>query len=404
MIDFIIKNKSYILIWLLLTSTAPFIFFSWPGHPYKILAFSCLSIMFIQILYSEKKVIDKAVFCICLLQMAFYSFLILYHEDKSNINLITQIISLIIAIIYINNFIGFKGYVKSYIYIINAMGIGGTIIFFLHIIFGINPLFQVDYSESGTSYFLYLTSTNVYYNLDNGLRLIRYSGFFDEPGAFALFSMFAIILNKIYFNNNKVEISLLITTLFTLSIAFYFFVLFYVLFFYISKRYMVYALIGICILTFISNSLLENKSNDPSINLLTEFTIGRIEKDENSGFSGNNRSEMAAADKKIFIDYPLLGSGSIHAKVNGSNIFSILAKYGLIGFFIFYGFLIYILLLIATQKRKDKILHFKILFLIILNFTHRPELSSVLTILVFISYIYYLKNNIECSSFHNQNT
>ncbi len=147
MIDFIIKNKSYILIWLLLTSTAPFIFFSWPGHPYKILAFSCLSIMFIQILYSEKKVIDKAVFCICLLQMAFYSFLILYHEDKSNINLIIQILSLIIVVTFINNFIGFKGYIKSYLYIITAMGIGGSIIFFLHILFGVNPFFYYKMSS-----------------------------------------------------------------------------------------------------------------------------------------------------------------------------------------------------------------------------------------------------------------
>lgn len=398
MINYLIKHKSYLLVWLLLTSTAPFIFFSWPGHPYKILAFSCLSIMFIHFLYYKNKVIDKAIFGICLLQMAFYSFLILYHEDKSNINLIIQILSLIIVVTFINNFIGFKGYIKSYLYIITAMGIGGSIIFFLHILFGVNPLFNVDYSESGTSYFLYLTTTNVYYNLENGLRLIRYSGFFDEPGTYALYSMFALLINKIYFNNRKIEIILLITTIFTLSIAFYIFTIFYLLFFYVNKKNIKYLAIILSIAALVIVFLVNNDPNNPIIDSIRKLTIERFERNETSGFEGNNRYDLILNDKRIFFKYPFLGAGSVNEVIRGANPFSILAKYGIVGFFVTNGFIIYTIMLIFIQKRDNKSLHYKILFLILINLLQRPELSSVFSILVFISYIHYLKGKENISS------
>lgn len=68
-----------------------------------------------------------------------------------------------------------------------------------------------------------------------GIRVIRYAGFFDEPGTFSLFSIFALILNKVYFNDKNKELLLILVTIFTFSIAFYV-TIFLFLFFYVTKK------------------------------------------------------------------------------------------------------------------------------------------------------------------------
>ena len=35
------NNKPLLLVWITLTSTFPFMFYTWPYHPYKILTFVC---------------------------------------------------------------------------------------------------------------------------------------------------------------------------------------------------------------------------------------------------------------------------------------------------------------------------------------------------------------------------
>ncbi|MFK2266695.1 hypothetical protein ACIXMO_15990 [Bacteroides fragilis] len=114
------------------------------------------------------------------------------------------------------------------------MGVGGTLTFFLHLLGLITPIFRVEYG-SDISYFLGLTTTNVFFDSE-GIRVIRYAGFFDEPGTFSLFSIFALILNKVYFNDKNKELLLILVTIFTFSIAFYVTIFFYFLFFYVTKK------------------------------------------------------------------------------------------------------------------------------------------------------------------------
>lgn len=387
----IIKNGPLLLLWLTLTSTAPFIFYSWPGHPYKILTFTCLLIMLFQMTMKwKRKIFDVKILLIVLMQIAYYILMTFYHNDLSHLNLCIQLISLFIIISYINGFIGFRLFVKSYIYIILAMGIGGTIIFFLHALIGINPLLIVDYSETGTSYFLGLTTTNVYYNLSD-LRLIRYSGFFDEPGTFALFSIFAIILNKIYFKNNRVELWLIIVTMFTMSLAFYFVIFIYFILFYINKANLKYLIIILITIYFSFNYISNNKTNG-TLSKLYDFTFSRLDLNNENGLIENNRVDKSEHDKEIFFKSPFLGVGSAKKEVIGSNLFSIFAQYGIIGSAFYYAFLVYFSLQIIMMKRKHRWFYLKILLLILLNFYHRPELSSVFSLLVFVSIIYYIKN------------
>lgn len=387
------NNKSLLLVWITLTSTAPFILYSWPGHPYKLLTLAGIGIMTLQILLKKKeKIFDFKILSIIILQIAYYLFATFYHNDFANINLCIQLISFFIIITYINAFIGFKTFVRSYINVMLAMAIGGTLIFFLHAFIGVKPLFFVDYSATGTSYFLWLTTTNVYYDV-SGIRFIRYSGFFDEPGAFGLYSFFAIVLNKIYFKNVKKELWLILLTAFTLSLAFYISMVLYFLFFYVNKsnlKYIVLSFIGIVSLYFYLNS---NKE-DETTGMIYDSTFKRFEMND-SGLAENNRSALSDNDKKVFLKYPLLGAGGTKEKISGSNLFSILATYGIFGALFYYALLLYFIFQIILMSYKYFLFYLKILLLILVNFYSRPEISSVFTLLVFVSIIYYIRYNFE---------
>ena len=379
-----------LLLWISLTSTAPFIFYTWPGHPYKVLTFICLSLMALHIFANLKRqVFSTDILLLIFIQIAFFALITVYHKDLSNLNHCIQLISLLIIIMYIKGFIGFGLFVRSYIYIVLAMGIGGTIIFFLHALIGVKPLFSVNYSESGTSYFLGLTTTNVYFNIGN-LRLIRYSGFFDEPGAFALYSIFAVILNRIYFNNRIIELWLIAVTMFALSLAFYIMIVVFFLLFYINRSNLKRVVFIIATIS-LSYLYISNHTSNPIIGKFYDLSFKRLEINE-KGIAGNNRFFRSDNDKKIFYKYPILGAGSQNKLILGSNFFSIFAKYGLLGSLFYYAFLVYLLLLILTMRGNRQNFYLKILILILLNFFHRPELSSVFALLVMVSIIYFIKD------------
>ena len=54
-----------------------------------------------------------------------------------------------------------------------------------------------------------------------GRMLTRVNGFFDEPGAFAFWGMFALLFNKLMFDNKKLEIIIMVSLLFTFSAAYF---------------------------------------------------------------------------------------------------------------------------------------------------------------------------------------
>jgi hypothetical protein len=392
-----IKEKiPLVLLWLCLTSTAPFIFYSWPGHPYKLLTFFCIVFMLFQMLMNLKVVrFDITIIFIAIIQVVFYLFSTLYHNDLSDISNFFQVISLIIIIIYIRTFIEYKSFVKSYVWIILLMGIGGTVTFFIHLLVGIKPIFTVNYSETGISYFLGLTSTNVYFN-SSSIRIIRFSGFFDEPGAFGLYSLFAIILNRIYFQNSKIEKALIFVTIFTMSLAFYISIFFYFLLFFLNK-YNVKYLILIAGFIGVSFFIISANKNNATYEKLYAFTFKRLEMNDR-GLVENGRTSRMEHDKEIFYRYPLFGAGFVNEQIKGANLYSAFAHYGIIGCFFYYIFLIYYLFLIIKLRWKKRLFYTKIYLLILLTFYHRPELSSVLTLLVFIFIIYHIKYEVEHTS------
>jgi hypothetical protein len=389
--DKIIKSlwaRSFLL-WLLITSTSPFIFYKWPGHPYKLLTFSCLLLMLIDLSFAKPRINFRIILIICI-QIIFFLNYYIFFGDTDSLKMIIQLIALIIAIIYILKFISFNKFIEQYINVVKYMGMGGMIIFFLHLFIGVNPIFSVDYSEHGTSYFLGLTTTNVFFN-GGDLRFIRFSGFFDEPGAFALYSIFAILLNKLFFKNHINEILLIITTLFCFSLAFYIFLILYIFLFYLNFNKFFYLLLFIFIFSFLFYFLQNSMENSSSFNKIYQATFQRLEVD-NDGLVEDSRSIRMIVDKKIFFNNLLFGT-QIKSEVRGANLYSIPASYGLIGSLFYYLILIYLVCVFINPLQIFSELN-KTLVLLLMNLFHRPELLSFFASLILFSFIILYKKHI----------
>ncbi len=381
------NNKSLLLVWITLTSTAPFILYSWPYHPYKILTFACLALMCFRIILRKKIELSKNLAVVIVLQMAFFFTMALLFSEYKLLNNIVQLFSCLIVLIYINGFIGFEKFAKSYILVMMCMGIGGVLAFFIHLLVGINPLLIVQYSATGTSYFLGLTTTNDYYNLE-GLRFLRFSGFFDEPGAFALFAFFALLINKLYFNEKKYELVLIFTTIFTFSMAFYVIVVVYFILFYVKKAYFKQWLFILSLLIVVFSFFSTYNGNDDFLKEVKKNTFERFEQDGSGDFKGNNRADAMKEDKAVFLENPFWGVVD-SKKVRGSNIYSILGSYGVLGSVFYYILLVYgiaLIFLITDKASYWKAL--KVMILIALNFFHRPEFASSLIFIIIYTVIY----------------
>ena len=381
-----------LIVWLTLTSTAPFIFYTWPGHPYKLLTITLLLVMVAFLLKSKIRIsIDQNIIAIIFVVIIYYLTVTMIYYNYSNFNLCIQFIALFIIILFINTFIGFEKFVKSYINIILIMAIGGVLAFFIHFFIGISPIFEVKYSATGISYFLGLTTSNDYYNLE-GLRVMRYAGFFDEPGTFGLFSLFAIILNKIYFDNRKIEKWLIFLTLFTFSLAFIIIIFVYIFLVYFKISYIKYAILPVLLIVAFYFALANYKGNNQSIIIIKTMTLDRFKMDDKGTLSGNNRYAASLHDKNVFLENPFLGV-QVDDMVRGNNQYSVFAKHGIFGSLFYYAFLNYFLILTMKLKKDKKIFFLKMFLVIILNFFHRPEFSAVLTLLIIYSMINYLNQN-----------
>lgn len=296
------KNSFWhlVLVWMTLTSTFPFIFYTWPFHPYKLLTFVCLLVMvFLLIVCKGQFSISRNIVYVFTLQIVYYLIISLTFFVFDTYNLVIQIVSCLVIFAYIKQYISFPLFAKSYILLMIYMGIGGVITFFLHALIGLNPLFEIQYSASGISYFLGLTTTNVYYNLDS-LRIIRFSGFFDEPGAFALYSIFALVLNKIYFDNRRYETLLIATTLFTFSMAYYVIISVYFILFYTKIEFVKYYIIIVSVIALLGLYLNNYSGDNKTIEYLERFTFDRFETSDDGLLKGDNRVDAQKMDKEVF--------------------------------------------------------------------------------------------------------
>jgi hypothetical protein len=372
-----------ILFWLTLSSSAPFIFYAWPGHPHKVLIFLFLLLFGFQIII-KRKFLYSVYPLIVIFIMIIYSIFREIYDQTFTLTLTIQYCAFFILYLYLVNFVKVEKFAKSFIILIILMGIGGTITFFISFIFGVNPIFEVPFGKSSISYFFGLTSSNSFISSGGGWQFLRYAGFFDEPGAYGLYAMYALLLNKVFFNNRKFEILLLILPLFCFSMAFYIVFVLYSIFFLIEKEKIKYFIIvfilAISSYSYINTLDITNKSN----NRLYETTIGRFAFDSNGKFDNISRAKGDEIGKTVFKEYPFLGDG----KTSGASIFLLLGSQGVIGSLIILSvWLVYLLLILKTKFNRGLLL--KVLLIIFLSYYHRPQ-NTVLSMMVAFTLYHHL--------------
>lgn len=375
----------YMLIcWLFISSASPFVIWSWPFHPHKILITSLLAIIVYVLLKHKNTTLSKDFFFVFFTLIFYQTFCFAYFGHTDSITVIIQLVSICLFLIFLEKYVGYKRFVRTYVYVILLMAIGGTIIFFLHLFVGVTPLFSSDYGGAHLSQFLYLTTTNSFTDAGD-LRILRYAGFFDESGAFSLNAIYALLLNRLYVNNKQVEYCIVFFSMFSMSAAFFITVPIYYILFSLNKKNLLSFILILLVGSVCINLIEKHKDANPIMQRVALYTIERFDKDTNKL---NSRSDLQEEDKLSFFNNPILGSG----KSRGANVYETLAYGGIVGSLIMFLPLILVFYYILKSPSTVRVDGLKVLFIIILQVFHRPNITSVLSLVIIFSFCYYYKH------------
>lgn len=289
----------------------------------------------------------------------------IYYACYDDTSYLTRIVYLLIVLclLFIENYYQDKKFFYIYNGWLSLQVILGVIGFVLCMIGVLEPIFVFKEMDLRPGYFFGLFTTNTYLP-----PFVRVAGFYDEPGALAFWGIFALLINKLFFDNKKVEYILLIGLIVTLSMAYFIQAILYILCFMSKQRVRFFMLIIIAI---ISLKLIANQS--PKFD---NAIFGRFEYNESTRrLKGDNRSDLAEKTAKVFYSSPLVGIGANNlAEISfkkkefmGANPYTQLAIDGLVGLFITWLPVFY-LFRVGVRYKK----YIGVAFICVVGFLQRP--------------------------------
>jgi hypothetical protein len=182
-----------------------------------------------------------------------------------------------------------------------VIGVLGVLAFVGGIAFNIQPLatfLDRPYFDFG------LTYTNVYYQVGN-VTLIRVAGFYDEPGTFAFYMTFSLLIARLFRLPRWKELWIVVLGLTSLSMAFFVVAVLWALF-SLNMRTMKY-LIVLILLVAAGLARLEPEVREQAYRVtLDRFSVADS---GNRLFRGDTRTEIMADNYKAFVDAPVIGHG-----------------------------------------------------------------------------------------------
>ncbi len=351
-----------LLILLMLLSMYPYmfqLFFGFPKENIMGIVFFTIIFLYCISIKNRKKGMPNELIIVMALQCFGWFFYLFMFDDTSYFTRLFFIALTFLAISMLLWKDSFYSFLNIYCKFLTFQGILGVIAFVFVFIGIIQPLMSIE-TRDGFGYinFYGLTCSNEVLG-----NIMRVGGFFDEPGAFAFWGVFALLFNKLTFNNQKLEIVLVISLFFTFSAAYFVLLPIYFICFYSSKvKTMVLTLLIVIPLLFVITKTLSNNS---------EFLYLTVER-----FSGDHirskRFDQSDNAEMIFRQAPIFGQGAQRFEGMGGNTitdnpYEILAKDGIVGYVITYIPLLYIL--IRYWKEKEVKYSSGILFL---DYMQRP--------------------------------
>ena len=255
------------------------------------------------------------------------------------------------------------GFVKTYNLWLVFQVIAGSIGFILVLIGILQPIFVFRELDMRPGYFFGLFTTNTYFD-----GLVRNAGFYDEPGALAFWGMYALIINKLFVNNKRVEMLLISGLISTLSLAYFIQIAIYAFFFYRNR----FSKLVLYIVAFVVALIMISSFNER----MNRAIFGLFEYDEKKGtIAGDNRQQMTKVCWELFKEAPVVGHGARnlisisqkHRVFVGANPNLILACDGVLGQLVYWSPFFFLLGL----RRYDKKYGWTF-WILIFGFLQRP--------------------------------
>ena len=287
-------------------------------------------------------------------------------------------------VLFLSSTSGLNSFFKKYNVWILVMAILGVVAFALSW-FGLLgagiPFLDLSDDEIMSNYII--TFCN-----NDGEDIFRYCGYFDEPGAMASWGMYALLFNKMFLKNGKLEKLLIILLLATFSLGYYIQLVAYLLFFHLipnrNRRLGSFLLIIVLVLVYLGLKSFQGTKYQETY----DITIGRIETvlddSKKTGIAVDDREDFTIQAREEFKKYPIWGTPSGEREEFGNNIYEPLALYGIAGTLLIY-FPFLCILIIAIKNRDRNLL--KCFIILLLGFSHRPFHDNLLSFFILYSFI-----------------
>ena len=274
-----------------------------------------------------------------------------------------------------------------------VMGAFGLLVFIGGIVFNLQPL---DTFSDRPYYDFGLAYTNIFYQV-GGLKLIRVAGFYDEPGTFAFYMTFALLIARIFGFARWKELLLICFGLTSLSMAFLV-VVFVWLLLTVKRHQIKYAIIGIGALS-LALGRLDTEVQDYAYRVTIDRFSVPVYGDRL--LKGDNRTKIMKNNYRAFLDAPIIGHGLHYEYYVGNkygssfivNPMAPFATHGVLGTLIVnIHVLILLIVLIKTKRlrRRDKTL---VILVLLATLAQRPITINGLGYFLFIIMIYELVAN-----------
>lgn len=238
--------------------------------------------------------------------------------------------------------------IKIFVWWVTLQCVLSAIGFVLHITIGLTPLSTFLEMDGREGYFFGLFTTNTYFG-----SFIRPAGFFDEPGALACWGIYAMVLNRLIVKDKKLEYTLIVTLMVTMSMAYFIQLALFIFCFY---RKHIRQVIVLAILFVIALGWFVTRDE-----MIYDNVIGRFQYDEQAGaFEGDSRVEQRKNARTVFMQSPLIGVGAstmvnIYGRKHGDmsgNIYTFLATDGVLGQLIMWAAYFYLFLVIGKRRQE----------------------------------------------------
>lgn len=283
-----------------------FSFMGWlPDWKMNYMALAVVSV--ITALSAGGKSVPGAIKTLVAVQLLTFVFYFLIHSDSSYITRCVWLITAfsLVVIQAQRPKMEFIDTNVSFLTIQALMGGVGFVLFMAGLLPVISTFQEFD-GHIGNFYGLFTTTVS-----SDGM--VRVAGFFDEPGAFAFWGILALLFNKLFIGNKKVELALVVGLVSTLSMAYFIQIAMYAFFFYKNRmsKMVGYGLLFVVLLLIVASVSPE----------LDHAIFGRFQIDAETGrMSGDNRTDHMLSCLAIWQTSPIIGVGGNNAIAISQNM------------------------------------------------------------------------------------